>query len=48
MVRDEPYASTIVPVQARQLKPGMLRTIVRQAGMSVEEFVSLFMKHRIA
>jgi predicted RNA binding protein YcfA (HicA-like mRNA interferase family) len=41
MARDDPYASTVVPVHTKKLKPGMLRTIIRQAGMSVEEFVQL-------
>lgn len=31
----------VVPVHARDLKPGTLRAIVRSAGLSVQEFVDL-------
>ncbi len=31
---------TVVPLH-KELGPGLLRTIVRQSGMSVEEFVEL-------
>jgi predicted RNA binding protein YcfA (HicA-like mRNA interferase family) len=41
MARDEPYASTVVPVHTKNLQVGMLRAIIRQAEMSVEEFVAL-------
>jgi predicted RNA binding protein YcfA (HicA-like mRNA interferase family) len=38
MVRSEPFAMVIVPVHRKTLTPGTLRSIIRQAGMSVEEF----------
>lgn len=40
MKRDDPPARTVVPHHST-LKPGMLRAIIRQAGMSIEEFVLL-------
>lgn len=40
MKRKEPPGRTVVPLH-KSIKPGMLRTIIRQAGMSVEEFVLL-------
>lgn len=40
MQRDEPYAVTSVPNHKR-LKPGTLRSIIRQVGLTVEEFVEL-------
>jgi predicted RNA binding protein YcfA (HicA-like mRNA interferase family) len=39
---DEPGRPVIVPVHGgRDLKPGTLRSIIRQAGLSVEEFTVL-------
>ena len=38
--RDEPYAITVVP-NHKTLKPGTLRKIIRDAGLTVEEFIAL-------
>jgi predicted RNA binding protein YcfA (HicA-like mRNA interferase family) len=38
--RDEPFAQVVVP-DHRVLDRGTLRAIVRQAGLSVDEFASL-------
>ncbi|MGB8644774.1 MAG: type II toxin-antitoxin system HicA family toxin [Anaerolineae bacterium] len=38
--RDQPYAEVVVP-DHRELDRGTLRTIIRQAGLSVDEFVKL-------
>lgn len=39
---DDPARAVIVPVHGnRDLKPGTLRSIVRQAGLSIEEFLEL-------
>lgn len=38
--RDDPFAETVVPLH-RELDRGTLRAIIRQAGLSVEEFVEL-------
>ena len=38
--RDEPFAQVVVP-DHKVLDRGTLRAIVRQAGLSVDEFVSL-------
>jgi predicted RNA binding protein YcfA (HicA-like mRNA interferase family) len=39
---DDPARAVTVPVHGnRDLKPGTLRSIVRQAGLSVEEFLEL-------
>ena len=40
MKRDDPAARTVVPMH-KSIKTGMLRTIIRQAGLTVEEFVAL-------
>ncbi len=37
--RDEPFAQVVVP-DHRALDRGTLRAIIRQVGLSVEEFVS--------
>jgi predicted RNA binding protein YcfA (HicA-like mRNA interferase family) len=37
--RDEPFAQVVVP-EHRELDRGTLRAIIRQAGLSVDEFVS--------
>lgn len=39
-MRDEPRARASVP-NHRRLKPGTLRSIIRQAGLTVEEFIDL-------
>jgi len=38
--RDEPFAQVVVP-DHKELDRGTLRAIVRQAGLSVDEFVRL-------
>jgi predicted RNA binding protein YcfA (HicA-like mRNA interferase family) len=38
--RDEPHAVVIVP-EKRELAPGTLRSILKQAGLSIEEFIEL-------
>ena len=38
--RDEPFAQVVVP-DHRELDRGTLRAIIRQAGLSVEEFQRL-------
>ena len=38
--RDQPFAQTTVPDHA-ELDRGTLRAIIRQAGLSVDEFVKL-------
>lgn len=40
LVRAEPSAQTTVPTH-RELDRGTLRAIIRQTGLSVEEFVAL-------
>ena len=41
LVRDDPFAMTVVPVHKKKLRAGTLRDIISQAGMTVEEFVAL-------
>lgn len=38
--RDDPFARVVVP-QRRELPSGTLRRIIRDAGLTVEEFVKL-------
>ncbi|MBI5960656.1 MAG: type II toxin-antitoxin system HicA family toxin [Chloroflexi bacterium] len=38
--RDNPLAQTVVP-DHKELAPGTLRRIIRDAGLSVEEFLAL-------
>jgi predicted RNA binding protein YcfA (HicA-like mRNA interferase family) len=39
---DDPTRTVTVPVHAgRDLKPGTVRSIIRQAGLTVEEFAAL-------
>lgn len=38
--RDSPFAQVVVP-DHRQLDRGTLRAIIRQAGLTIEEFVEL-------
>ncbi len=40
MRHDDPYALTVVP-DHRSLKSGTLRNIIRQAGLTVEQFIEL-------
>ena len=40
MQHDEPYFATVVPMH-KTLKPGTLRAIIRQSGLTVEQFVDL-------
>ena len=40
MRRDDPFAKVTVP-DHKELDRGTLRAIIRQAGLSVEEFVAL-------
>ena len=40
MRRDSPYAKTVIP-DDRELPPGTLRAVLRQAGLTVDEFVEL-------
>lgn len=43
MYRDDPYAKVIVPEHST-LKPGTLKSILRQAGLTVDEFDALLKK----
>jgi predicted RNA binding protein YcfA (HicA-like mRNA interferase family) len=38
--RDAPFAQAVVPGH-RELDPGTLQSILRQAGLTVDEFISL-------
>jgi predicted RNA binding protein YcfA (HicA-like mRNA interferase family) len=38
--RDQPYARIVVP-DHKQLRPGTLRRIIADAGLTVEQFVAL-------
>lgn len=40
MRRDDPYAQVVVP-ETSKLPPGTLRTIIRDAGMTVDAFINL-------
>ncbi len=40
MRHTDPYAQVIVP-NHRELRPGMLRAIIRDAGLTVDEFMNL-------
>ncbi len=39
MVREEPFALVVVP-DHKELDRGTLRAIIRQAGLSLEDFIS--------
>jgi predicted RNA binding protein YcfA (HicA-like mRNA interferase family) len=41
LIRDHPFARTTVPNHNKPLKPGTLRTIIREAGLTIDEFVEL-------
>jgi predicted RNA binding protein YcfA (HicA-like mRNA interferase family) len=38
--RDEPYARVVVP-DHRQIRPGTLRKILHEAGLTVEDLMTL-------
>ncbi|MGQ9554436.1 MAG: type II toxin-antitoxin system HicA family toxin [Anaerolineae bacterium] len=38
--RDNPFAETVVPLH-KELDRGTLRAVIRQAGLSVDDFISL-------
>jgi len=40
MRRDEPFAQVVVP-QTKSLPVGTIRTIIRDSGLTVEEFINL-------
>lgn len=40
MVREDPVSTVVVPMH-KTIKPGTLRSIIRQAGLTVEEFALL-------
>lgn len=40
LLRDSPYAMTVVP-ERRELPAGTLRSIIRDAGMTVDDFIDL-------
>jgi predicted RNA binding protein YcfA (HicA-like mRNA interferase family) len=41
LIRESPFARATVPDHNKPLKPGTLRTIIRDAGLTVDEFVAL-------
>jgi predicted RNA binding protein YcfA (HicA-like mRNA interferase family) len=41
MRREDPYGMVVIPMHRKKLSVGTLRSIIRQAGMSIEEFLSL-------
>jgi predicted RNA binding protein YcfA (HicA-like mRNA interferase family) len=41
LIRDNPFARATVPNHNKPLKPGTLRSIIRDAGLTVDEFVGL-------
>jgi len=41
LIRDHLFARTTVPNHNKPLKPGTLRTIIREAGLTVASFVAL-------
>jgi predicted RNA binding protein YcfA (HicA-like mRNA interferase family) len=41
LIRDDPFARTTVPNHNKPLKPGTLRQIIKDAGLTVEEFTAL-------
>jgi predicted RNA binding protein YcfA (HicA-like mRNA interferase family) len=40
MRRDNPFAQAVVPVH-KAIRRGTLRNVIRQAGMTVDEFLAL-------
>lgn len=41
LIRDNPYARATVPDHKKALKPGTLRQIIKDAGLTISEFVAL-------
>lgn len=41
LIRDNPFARATVPNHNKPLKPGTLRSIIREADLTVDEFVDL-------
>jgi predicted RNA binding protein YcfA (HicA-like mRNA interferase family) len=41
LIRAKPYGRVTVPNHNKDLKPGTLRSIIRQAGLTVAEFIDL-------
>ena len=41
LIRDDPFTRVTVPIHPRDLKPGTLRQIIRDAGLTLDEFVAL-------
>jgi predicted RNA binding protein YcfA (HicA-like mRNA interferase family) len=41
LIRDHPFARTTIPNHNKPLKPDTLRTIIRDAGLTIEEFIGL-------
>jgi predicted RNA binding protein YcfA (HicA-like mRNA interferase family) len=40
LIRDDPYKRVVIPAH-KTLKMGMLRDIIRKAGLTVDEFLAL-------
>jgi len=40
LIRDDPFAKAVVP-ERRQLPKGTLRRIIRDSGLTIDEFVEL-------
>ena len=40
LIREDPFAQVVIP-DHKELDRGTLRAIIRQAGLSVEEFIEL-------
>lgn len=41
MVKEGTIHQPVIPMHARDIKKGTLRAIIRQAGLTVEEFLDL-------
>ncbi|MBI2426685.1 MAG: type II toxin-antitoxin system HicA family toxin [Candidatus Kerfeldbacteria bacterium] len=44
MVKDGSSHQPVIPIHARDIKKGTLRAIIRQAGLTVEEFLEFAKK----
>ena len=44
MRRDNPYAQVTIPNNYRTLAPGTLKDIVRNSGLTVDEFLGFLQK----
>ncbi len=44
--KSDPPLRVTVPMHSRDLRPGPLRVIIREAGLTVEQFVSLLRRGR--